>query len=151
MPADINSVALVARLTAKPELKGANANVLPMRLAFTTREKQGEEWSDKSNYVDAVLYGKQAEVMSRFLDKGSRIAISGELGWQEWEAQDGSKRSRVQVVVRSIQLMDPKGTRTDVTVSPPATELGGKSNAELITKVVSELGGEVLSDDTIPF
>jgi len=143
MPADINNVALVARLTAKPELKGANANVLPLRLAFTTREKQGEEWSDKSNYVDAVLYGKQAEVMARFLDKGSRIAVSGELGYQEWQAQDGSKRSRVQVVVRSIQLMDPK---------PQGSPQGESPAREIVAQLKSEMGAEVVgNDDDIPF
>lgn len=151
MPADLNSVTLVARLTAKPELKGANANVLPMRLAFTSREKRGDEWSDKSNYVDAVLYGKQAEVMARYLDKGSRVAISGELAYQEWESQDGGKRSRVQVNVRSIQLMDPKPTsKSDVTVFPPSTEVGGSSNAKVVKRVVDELGGEVITE-SIPF
>jgi single-strand DNA-binding protein len=142
MPADINNVSLVARLTAKPELKGANSNVLPLRLAFTTREKQGEEWSDKSNYVDAVLYGRQAETMARFLDKGSRIAISGELGWQEWQAKDGSKRSRVQVVVRSIQLMDPKQQGST----------SGESNArQIVNELKSEMGGTEVNDDDIPF
>jgi single-strand DNA-binding protein len=142
MPADINSVTLVARLTAQPELKGANSNVLPLRLAFTTREKQGDDWGDKSNYVDAVLYGRQAETMARFLGKGTRVAISGELGYQEWQAQDGTKRSRVQIVVRSIQLMDPK---------PQAAPQGESPAREIVAQLKSEMGGEVLSDDDIPF
>lgn len=142
MPADINSVSLVARLTAQPELKGANNNVLPMRLAFTTREKQGEEWTDKSNYVDAVLYGRQAETMARFLGKGTRVAISGELGYQEWQAQDGSKRSRVQVVVRSIQLIDPK---------PQGSPAGESPAREIVDKLKSEMGGTEVNDDDIPF
>lgn len=141
MPADINSVALVARLTAKPELKGANNNVLPLRLAFTTREKQGEDWSDKSNYVDAVLYGRQAESMARYLDKGSRIAISGELGYQEWQAQDGTKRSRVQIVVRSIQMMDSK---------PQGSPPGESPARQIVNELKAEMGAEVIDSD-IPF
>lgn len=142
MPADINSVSLVARLTAQPELKGANKNVLPLRLAFTTREKQGEEWSDKSNYVDAVLYGRQAESMARFLGKGTRVAISGELGYQEWQAQDGSKRSRVQIVVRSIQLIDPK---------PQGSPAGESPARQIVDQLKSEMGGVEVNDDDIPF
>lgn len=142
MPADINSVSLVARLTAQPELKGANNNVLPLRLAFTTREKQGDEWNDKSNYVDAVLYGKQAESMARFLGKGTRVAISGELGYQEWQAQDGSKRSRVQIVVRSIQLIDPK---------PQGAPAGESPARQIVDQLKSEMGGVEVNDDDIPF
>jgi single-strand DNA-binding protein len=141
MPADINNVALVARLTSKPELKGANGTVLPLRLAFTTRNKVGDEWTDKSNYVDAVLYGKQAEVMSRYLDKGSRIAVSGELGYDEWTAQDGTKRNRVQIVVRSIQLMDPK---------QQASPAGESPARQIVQDLKDQMGGEVV-DESIPF
>jgi single-strand DNA-binding protein len=143
MPADINTVALVGRLTAKPELKGANNNVLPLRLAFTSRQKVGDDWTDVSNYVDAVIYGRQAEVLAGMLDKGSRVGITGELRYQEWQAQDGSKRSRVQVQVRDCQLLSqdkPKGA--------PAGESPAR---KIVEDLKQNFGGEEVNDDDIPF
>jgi len=100
---DINNVTLVARLTAKPEIKGS---VLPLRLAFTTRQKSGEVWEDRSNYVDAVVFGRNADALYGMLDKGTRVVVAGNLEWREWVGSDGETRSRVQVVAKSVQIVD---------------------------------------------
>lgn len=102
---DINSVTLVARLTRDPEIKGS---VLPLRLAFTTRQKQGDAWEDKPNYIDAVVFGRSAEALYPLLAKGTRVAVSGNLEWREWVAGDGNTRSTIQLIARSVQIMDPR-------------------------------------------
>jgi len=113
---DINSTVLVARLTQKPEIKGS---VLPLRLAFTTRQKSGEVWDDKSNYVDAVVFGRQADALYGMLDKGTRVVVSGNLEWREWTATDGSQRSSVQIIARSVQVVDG-GRKRDEAPAPVA-------------------------------
>jgi single-strand DNA-binding protein len=137
---DINIVALVARLTSKPELKGNN-NVLPMRLAFTTRSKVGESWEDVPNYVDAVVYGRQAEVLAPMLDKGSRVGINGQLRWQEWTGKDGQKNSRVQIAVNNLQLLSAPQERRQQS-SPPIEQI--------VSDAAQNLGATVVSDD-VPF
>jgi single-strand DNA-binding protein len=102
---DVNSTVLVARLTKDPELKGT---VLPLRLAFTTRTKTGGEWADKANYIDAVVLGRTAETLYPMLRKGSRVAVSGNLEWRQWTASDGTERQSVQIIARTVQLMDGK-------------------------------------------
>ena len=116
---DINATVLVARLTGKPEMKGA---VLPLRLAFSTRQKSGEVWEDRSNYVDAVVFGRNAEVLYPMLDKGTRVVVSGNLEWREWTTSDGSTRSNVQIIARSVQIVDG-GARSgeSVPVSAPTS------------------------------
>jgi single-strand DNA-binding protein len=111
---DINSMVLVARLTQKPEIKGS---VLPLRLAFTTRQKSGEVWEDKSNYVDAVVFGRSADALYGILDKGTRVVVSGNLEWREWTTQDGSTRSNVQIIARSVQVVDG-GRKRDEAPAP---------------------------------
>jgi single-strand DNA-binding protein len=101
---DINNVTLVARLTKDPEMKGS---VLPLRLAFSTREKQGDVWGDKSNYIDAVVFGRQAEALCPLLSKGARVVVAGNLEWREW-ISDGQTRSTVQVIARNVQIVDGK-------------------------------------------
>lgn len=115
---DINNVTLVARLTAKPEMKGS---VLPLRLAFTTRQKDGEVWGDKSNYVDAVVFGRQADALYGMLTKGTRVVVAGNLEWREWVASDGSTRSNVQVIARSVQVVDGGARRDEQPAMAAAT------------------------------
>lgn len=109
---DINRVTLIGRLTAEPELKGQSGQVLPLRLAFTTRSRSAEgEWADRANYVDCVVFGKQAEVIHGLVQKGTRVCVDGRLDWQEWESQ-GAKRSKVQIIASSVQVIDGKREST---------------------------------------
>lgn len=125
MAADTNIVVLTGRLTRDPELRQAgSAQVLSGRLAFTRREKQGEEWGDVSNYVDVTLgWNKRATALAGMLTKGSMIAVTGELRYREWE-KEGQKRNALDVDCREVQLLDRKGDRpapaSDMPVSAPA-------------------------------
>jgi len=85
-------------------------SVLSMRLAFNDRRKnpQTGEWEDMSNYIDATLFGKRAEALSRFLTKGTRIGIDGRLRWSEWESQSGEKRSKIEVIADELELLDSR-------------------------------------------
>jgi single-strand DNA-binding protein len=48
-------------------------------------------------------------MLSQHLTKGRRIGIDGRLDWRSWEAQDGTKRSKVDVVAQSVQFLDSRG------------------------------------------
>lgn len=106
MAADTNTVALVGRPTKDAELRhtSGGTSVLNIRLAFSTRQKRGEEWADKSNFVDVTVFGNRAESLAQYVTKGQRIAVSGRLEWSEWEA-DGGKRQKLEIVANEIQLL----------------------------------------------
>ena len=108
----INRAVLVGRLTRDPEMRStaSGMSVLSMRLAFNDRRKnpQTGEWEDMSNYIDATLFGKRAEALSRFLTKGTRIGIDGRLRWSEWESQSGEKRSKIEVIADELELLDSR-------------------------------------------
>jgi len=55
------------------------------------------------------VFGNQAEMLSQHLAKGRRIGVDGRLDWSSWEAQDGSKRSKVEIVAQSVQFLDSRG------------------------------------------
>jgi len=110
--ADINRVTLVGRLTRDPELKHlpSGTPVLELGLAVNGRQQDGAgTWVDKPNFFDVKVFGNQAESLSRNLQKGRRIGIDGRLDWRSWEAQDGSKRSKVDVVAQNVQYLDSRG------------------------------------------
>lgn len=112
MPADLNRVTLVGRLTRDPELRhsaGGNA-ICTIRLAVTSRGRDdGGNWTDKPNYFDVTVFGRQAETASQYLSKGRRIGVDGRLQWREWEAQDGNKRQAVEVVANDVFFLDSRG------------------------------------------
>ena len=108
MSADINRVVLVGRLTRDPDVRRTAAGdpVATLRLAFTTRARDGDEWADRSNYIDITLFGVRAELAERHLEKGRRVGIDGRLSWSEWEAADGSRRQGIEVVAGDLFFLD---------------------------------------------
>lgn len=106
MAEDLNNVFLVGRLTRDIELS-YTPNGYPvgrLSLAVNRRRKNVEQWEDEANYFDLTLWGKRAEALSRYLTKGTQIAVQGQLKQDRWE-QDGQKRNRVLVEVGNIQLL----------------------------------------------
>jgi single-strand DNA-binding protein len=112
MAGDINRVVLVGRLTRDPELRHlpSGSPVLQLGLAVNGRQQDGSgNWVDKPNFFDVKLFGNRAESLAQHLAKGRRIGVDGRLDWSSWEAQDGSKRSKVEVVAFDIQFLDSRG------------------------------------------
>ena len=111
MAGDINTVVLVGRLTRDPELKTlpSGTQVLELGLAVNgRRQDETGNWVDKPNFFDVKVFGNQAEMLSRNLVKGRRIGVDGRLDWSSWDAQDGTKRSKVEVIAQSVQFLDSK-------------------------------------------
>jgi single-strand DNA-binding protein len=112
MAGDINRVTIVGRLTRDPELRHlpSGTPVLQMGVAVNGRQKDDMgNWTDKPNFFDVKVFGNQAEMLSQHLSKGRRIGVDGRLDWSSWEAQDGSKRSKVEIVAQSVQFLDSRG------------------------------------------
>ena len=111
MAGDINRVTLVGRLTRDPELRHlpSGSAVLQLGLAVNGRQRDDAgNWSDKPNFFDIKVFGNQAETLAQHLSKGRRIGIDGRLDWSSWEAQDGSKRTKVEVVASNVQFLDSR-------------------------------------------
>jgi single-strand DNA-binding protein len=109
---DINRVTLVGRLTRDPELRAlpSGTSVLNLGLAVNGRQKdQSGNWIDKPNFFDVKVFGAQADMLANHLAKGRRVGIDGRLDWSSWEAQDGGKRSKVEVIAQSVQFLDSRG------------------------------------------
>ena len=99
----INKVMITGNLTRDPELRatGSGTQILHFGVAVNDRRRnqQTGEWEDYPNFVDCVVFGARAEPLSRFLTKGSKVAIEGKLRYSSWEAKEGGRRSKLEVVV----------------------------------------------------
>ena len=102
----MNNVTLTGRLTRDPELKRlADQNVCRMRLAIDNGQYDAD-------YVDVTTFGKGGEAAAKHLSKGDLIAVSGRLSYNEWQAEDGSKRSKHEVVGR-VEFLSTKGSKAE--------------------------------------
>jgi single-strand DNA-binding protein len=144
MAGDINRVTLVGRLTRDPELRHlpSGSPVLQMGLAVNGRQKDdGGNWTDKPNFFDIKVFGNQAEMLAQHLTKGRRVGIDGRLDWSSWEAQDGSKRSKVEVIAFQVQFLDSRTDAGEQREYVPAGDIAADR---------SDFGPSG-SDDDIPF
>ena len=104
----INRVNISGNLTRDPELRAtaSGTQVLSFGVAVNDRRRnpQTGEWEDYPNFVDCTMFGTRAEAVSRYLQKGSKVAIEGKLRYSSWE-RDGQRRSKLEVIVDEIEFM----------------------------------------------
>lgn len=103
----LNKVYLIGNLTQDPEFKAlpSGSSVASFSLATnrTWTDKQGQR-QETAEYHNVVAYGKQAETISQYLRKGSLLFVEGRLQTRSWEAQDGQKKYRTEVIVDNFQF-----------------------------------------------
>ena len=113
MSGNINRVNISGNLTRDPELRTTTGGtqILGFGVAVNDRRqnKQTGEWEDVPNWIDCLVFGARAEPLSRFLSKGAKVAIEGKLRYSTWESKDGTKRSKLEVVVDEVEFMSRDG------------------------------------------
>ena len=110
--ANFNKVILFGRLTRDPQLSytPSQTAIVEFGLAIN-RNWTGKDGQKKEEtcFVNCKSFGKQAETINKYLTKGRPVFIEGRLSFSSWEAQDGSKRSKLEVVVENFQFISSGG------------------------------------------
>ncbi|BDF34360.1 hypothetical protein CE91St62_24250 [Lachnospiraceae bacterium] len=124
----INRVIVSGNLTRDPEVRTtASGNpVMGFGIAVNDRRKNSQtgEWEDYPNFIDCTMFGARAQSVSRFLSKGSKVAIEGKLRWSQWETNEGQKRSKIEIIVDEIEFMSSisNGAQVPATASASAVD-----------------------------
>ena len=127
-----NKVLLMGNLTRDPQVRQlpGNSVVADFGLACSRRYRtaSGED-REETTFVDCAAFGRQAEVINQFCKKGKPLFIEGRLKFDTWDdKQNGSKRSKLSVVVENFQFV---GGRDDSTSSnPPGFEAPARRETE---------------------
>lgn len=109
---DINTVTIVGRVGADPELRDAGqSKVCSLGLANSTHKKNKTtgEWDEETSWLDVTFWGNQAEQVAERVRKGHRVAVNGRLKKRVWEAKDGTKRSAIDIIANQVQFFEKKG------------------------------------------
>ncbi len=107
--ASYNKVILMGNLTRDPELKylpsGAAVANFGLAMSETYTDRQTGEKREEVCFVDIEAWGRQAEIANEYLQKGRPVFVDGSLRFDSWEADDGTKRSRLKVRAFRFQFI----------------------------------------------
>jgi single-strand DNA-binding protein len=123
--ASYNKVILMGHLTRDPELRtlpGSETTVCDFALAVNRRWKDADG-NDREEvlFIDCAAFGKTGQTIGENLAKGRPVHVEGRLKFEQWEQEDGQRRSKHRVVVEQFRFVDRK--RDD---NPPAAERSGR-------------------------
>ena len=113
-----NRAIIVGNLTRDPELRSLPSGVQIATIGVATnrvwKDKNGAK-QESTDYHNVVVFGRQAETSAQYLRKGASVLVEGRMQTRSWDAADGTKKYRTEVVADRIQF----GPRRDSTA--PAT------------------------------
>lgn len=112
----INKATITGNITRDPELRQTQGgtNVLTIGVAVNDRRKnqQTGEWEDYPNFIDCTIFGNRATGVAPHLEKGMKVAIEGKLNQSRWQAEDGTNRSKIEIIVDEIEFMSRQQGQT---------------------------------------
>ena len=101
----------VARLTRDVELRYLPSGAAVSKLGFAMSKKyktQSGEQKEDVCFIDGSIFGKLAEVANQYLRKGSKIYLDADLKFEQWEDQQGGKRSKHVLNINTFEMLDSK-------------------------------------------
>lgn len=141
----VNKVILLGNLGQNPEVRFTQGGQTVCNLRIATTEK----WTDKSGqkqeqteWHTVVVWGKQAEIVGKYLTKGRQVFVEGRIRTRQWQDQQGQKRYSTEIVAQNVQMLGGRGERAD--------EPGGMSQTVPPDDPMTDNFGSG-PDDDIPF
>jgi single-strand DNA-binding protein len=105
-------VVLAGNLTRDPELRQTpnGTSVCQFGVAVNRSYKDASgQWAERTSFFDVVVWGAQGESCARFLSKGRQVAVDGRLEQRSYDAQDGTKRSKVEIIADNVVFQGTPG------------------------------------------
>ena len=128
----VNKAFIYGNLTRDPQLKSLPSGTQVVEIGVATnrtwKNKEGSK-QESTEFHNCVAFGKQAELISQYLHKGNAIFVEGRLQTRSWDAQDGSKKYRTEIIVENFQF-GPKGVSQPHEATPQKSEKNSEDKSE---------------------
>ena len=160
----MNKVVLIGRLTRDPELRytGNNTAVASFTLAVNRpfSNQQGEREAD---FINIVVWRKQAENVKNYLTQGSQAAVEGRLQTRSYDDQNGQKRYITEVIADNVEFLGSKGSSNNSnnmnssapSAGPTPYDFGDAptpKGTDVDSNPFADFGASIeISDDELPF
>ena len=151
----LNKALIIGNLTRDPELRSLPSGVQVAYFSVATnrvwKDKDGNK-KESAEFHNIVVFGRQAETSAQYLKKGNSVLIEGRLQTRSWDAGDGTKKYRTEIVADRVQF-GPKGQgqgggSSSFGKAEGDAGKGGKKEPELDTIEYPE---EDINPEDIPF
>ena len=113
MARGVNKVILIGHLGADPETKSmpSGTSVANLRVATSEsyKDKQTNEWQERTEWHNVALFGRLAEVAGEYLRKGSQVYIDGRLRTRKWQDKQGNDRYSTEIIAGEMQMLGGRG------------------------------------------
>jgi single-strand DNA-binding protein len=113
----MNSIVLLGRTTSTIELKQTQAGKSVANLALAVKRPFTKDTTD---FFNVVAFDKQAELLSRYVDKGKQVCIRGHLTTRTWTDKQGNKRHEVEVVADEVSFVGSNDSTAETKTDPTA-------------------------------
>ncbi|HMV13730.1 MAG TPA: single-stranded DNA-binding protein [Chitinophagales bacterium] len=111
MSAIRNQVQLIGNLGKKPEIKSFGEDKKLATFSIATSDyyydNKGEK-KEQTQWHNVVVFGKQAETVEKYLDKGMQVAVTGKITYRQYEDKDGIKRNVTEIIASDFLLLAKK-------------------------------------------
>ncbi|MDP3784768.1 MAG: single-stranded DNA-binding protein [bacterium] len=152
---NLNKVFLIGNLTRDPEMRTLPSGqpVASFGLATNRIYKKDGKQEKQVEFHNIVAFGRLAEICSQYLTRGKMVFVEGRLVNRNWEAKDGTKKNRTEIIMENMQMGPRMGGYEKPDASPPkADKQAGREEAvepEAIDTI--EYPSEDINPDEIPF
>ena len=110
---NLNRAMIIGNLTRDPETRttpgGATVSSFGVATTSTWKDASGAK-QERTEFHTIVAWGKLAEICQQYLGKGRKVYVEGRLQTREWDAKDGTKKSRTEIVADNMIMLDKAPT-----------------------------------------
>lgn len=150
---DLNRATLIGNVTRDPELRslpsGQNVATFGVATNMMWTDAQGQK-QQRTEFHNIVAWGKLADICKQYLNKGKKIFIEGRLQTREWEAQDGAKKMRTEIVAENMIMLDRGGAPGSSPTYTPTNNAAPQASTPSST-VDHGVGEQEIRIEDIPF
>lgn len=150
----MNNVNIIGRITNDLEVREVRNDLKVLSFTIAINERTGT--NEESYFFDIVSWNKQAETIATYFKKGQRIGVNGKLKQERFQDKEGKNRSRVVIVLREFDFIEPKdsnsfnsGSYTNKPIESPPPK--PDSNASSKLEFDSFPNNQNFGDDEVPF
>ena len=137
----MNKALFVGRITTKPELRTTSSGIPFTRFSVAINRPFTNNAERTADFINILVWRKQAENVCNFLDKGSQVAIEGRIQTGSYTDKDGNNRTSFEVVADNVQFLDSKSQRSNESQIPIS------DGVDIGNDTYSEFGESVSIDD----
>jgi single-strand DNA-binding protein len=140
----LNRVILIGRLTKEPELRYTPSGTAVAKFTLAVDRRQAKDREKEADFIDIVVWQKQAENCANYLGKGRLVAVDGRLQVRSYEDSQGIRRKAAEVVAENVRFLD----RAKEAGTSAGAGAGGAAHGSEGSSYGSEIS---FNEDDIPF